>query len=129
MTQLRSFSHQIVVNSVDKIALSSFDDKRYIKDDGMKFIHFPRKFIISWTIAEEKLAYLICFPGVAVYLGIECRARGLYKKTFQEAGYRKTTPTLIPQSVYKFSYHFTLVKTSNHKIGAAYVICGRFTVL
>ena len=35
MSQLRSFNHQIVVNSVDKIALSSFDDKRYILDDGI----------------------------------------------------------------------------------------------
>ena len=40
MTQLRSFNHQIVVNSVDKIALSSFDDKRYILDDGINSLAY-----------------------------------------------------------------------------------------
>ena len=35
MTQLRSFNHQIIVNSVDKVALTSFDDKRYLLDDGI----------------------------------------------------------------------------------------------
>ena len=40
MTQLRSFNHQIVVNSVDKIALSSFDDKRYIMDDGINSLAY-----------------------------------------------------------------------------------------
>ena len=33
MTQLRSVGHQVVVNAVNKIALSCFDDKRYILDD------------------------------------------------------------------------------------------------
>ena len=35
MFQLKSFNHQIVVNSVEKIALSAFDDKRYILNDGI----------------------------------------------------------------------------------------------
>ena len=36
MTQLRSINHQIVVNRVNKIALSSYDDKRYLLDDGVQ---------------------------------------------------------------------------------------------
>ena len=35
MTQLRSKNHQIVVNRVHKVALSSYDDKRYILHDGI----------------------------------------------------------------------------------------------
>ena len=35
MFQLKSVNHQIVVNSVEKIALSAFDDKRYILNDGI----------------------------------------------------------------------------------------------
>ena len=33
MMQLRSVGYQIVVNAVNKVALSCFDDKRYILDD------------------------------------------------------------------------------------------------
>ena len=74
---------------------------------------FSRMFNISWRIAEDKLAYLICFTGRGgVLQGTECRARGLFKKKFQEAGILRTTPTFIPHSVNKFSYYFIIVKTS-----------------
>ena len=36
MTQLRSKNHQIVVNRVNKIAVSSYDDKRYLLEDGIR---------------------------------------------------------------------------------------------
>ena len=35
MTQLRSKNHQIVVSRVRKVALSSYDDKRYLLKDGI----------------------------------------------------------------------------------------------
>ena len=35
MFQLKSFKNQIVLNTVEKIALSVFDDKRYILNDGI----------------------------------------------------------------------------------------------
>ena len=35
MTQLRSKNHQIVVSRVHKVALSSYDDKRYLLNDGI----------------------------------------------------------------------------------------------
>ena len=35
MTQLRSKDHQIVVSRVHKVALSSYDDKRYLLNDGI----------------------------------------------------------------------------------------------
>ena len=40
MTQLRSTNHQIVVNRVNKIALSPFDDKRYLQEDGLRYLAF-----------------------------------------------------------------------------------------
>ena len=36
MTQLRSINHQIAVNRVNKIAVSSYDDKRFLLDDGVQ---------------------------------------------------------------------------------------------
>ena len=35
MTQLRSHCHQIVVNEIDKVAISSFDDKRFLLENGV----------------------------------------------------------------------------------------------
>ena len=38
--QLRSVGHQIVVNAVNKVALSCFDEKRYILDDTVSFLAY-----------------------------------------------------------------------------------------
>ena len=35
MTQLRPVNHQIIVNSVEKVAPTSFDDKHYLLDGGV----------------------------------------------------------------------------------------------
>ena len=40
MTQLKTVWHQIVVNSVNKIALSCLDDKRYILDDTVSSLAY-----------------------------------------------------------------------------------------
>ena len=40
MTQLKSVAHQIVVNPVNKIALSCFDDKRYTLDDTVSSVAY-----------------------------------------------------------------------------------------
>ena len=40
MTQLRSINHQIVVNRVNKTAPSSYDDKRYLVDDGVQSLAY-----------------------------------------------------------------------------------------
>ena len=40
MTQLRSTNHQIVINRVNKIALSCFDDKRYLLEDGLRSLAY-----------------------------------------------------------------------------------------
>ena len=40
MTQLRSSCHQILVNEVDKIAMSCFDDKRFVLDDGISSLAY-----------------------------------------------------------------------------------------
>ena len=40
MTQLRSTNHQIVVNRMKKIALSCFDDKRYLLEDGLRSLAY-----------------------------------------------------------------------------------------
>ena len=40
MTQMRSINPQIVVNRVNNIVLSSYDDKRYLLDDDVQsFAH------------------------------------------------------------------------------------------
>ena len=49
MTQLRSFNHQIIVNSVDKVALTSFDDKRYLLDDGISSLAHGHSAITSYN--------------------------------------------------------------------------------
>ena len=40
MTQLRSVGHQVVVNAVNKVALSCFDDKRYILDNTVSSLAY-----------------------------------------------------------------------------------------
>ena len=40
MTQLKSENHQIVVNRVNKIAVSSYDDKRYLLEDGVRSLAY-----------------------------------------------------------------------------------------
>ena len=40
MTQLRSHCDQIVVNEIDKVALSSFDDKRFLLGYGVSSLAY-----------------------------------------------------------------------------------------
>ena len=40
MTQLRSHCHQIVVNEIDKVAISSFDDKRFLLENGVSSLAY-----------------------------------------------------------------------------------------
>ena len=40
MTQLRSHCHQIVVNEIDKVAISSFDDKRFLLEHGVSSLAY-----------------------------------------------------------------------------------------
>ena len=40
MTQLKSVGHQIVVTSVNKIALNCFEDERYILDDTVSSLAY-----------------------------------------------------------------------------------------
>ena len=49
MAQLRSFNHQIVVNSVEKAALTAFDDKRYLLDDGIRSLAYGHYSIPACT--------------------------------------------------------------------------------
>ena len=47
MTQLKSENHQIVVNRVKKIAVSSYNDKRFLLEDGVRSLaygHYSLKF-------------------------------------------------------------------------------------
>ena len=40
MTQLRSHCHQIAVNKIDKVAISSFDDKRFLLENGVSSLAY-----------------------------------------------------------------------------------------
>ena len=65
MTQLKSESHQIVVNRVNKIAVSSYDDKRYLLEDGVRSLaygHYSlRKFDENGEFISDRLLFLKCF--------------------------------------------------------------------
>ena len=39
-TQLHSHYYQVVVNEIDKVASSSFDDKRYLLENGISFLAY-----------------------------------------------------------------------------------------
>ena len=40
MTQLKSENHQNVVNRVNKIGVSSYDDERYLLEDGVRSLAY-----------------------------------------------------------------------------------------
>ena len=58
MFQLKSFNHQIVVNSVEKIALSAFDDKRYILNDGIASLAYGHYAI---PVPDQGIFFLVFF--------------------------------------------------------------------
>ena len=47
MTQLRSSSHQICVNEIEKVAISCFDDKRFLLDDGLASLAYGHYAVLS----------------------------------------------------------------------------------
>ena len=54
MTQLRSKNNQIVVSRVHKVALSSYDDKRYLFNDGIHSLaygHYKGTAKQQWLIS------------------------------------------------------------------------------
>ena len=51
MTQLRSHCHQIVVNEIDKVAISSFDDKRFLLENGVSSLAYEH-YKISTPVDE-----------------------------------------------------------------------------
>ena len=60
MTQLRSHCHQIVVNEIDKVAISSFDDKRFLPENGVSSLAYGHyKFLNLLTKLQIKIQ--VCF--------------------------------------------------------------------
>ena len=64
MTQLRSHCHQIVVKEIDKVALSSFDDKRFLLENGVSSLAYGH-YKIGATFFEttDQQRGLLIFPG------------------------------------------------------------------
>ena len=59
MTQLRSSCHQILVNEFDKVALSSFHDKRLILDNGISSVTYGLyRIIFEAGLVFESMLYL-----------------------------------------------------------------------
>lgn len=50
MTQLKSENHQIVVNRVNKVAVSSYDDKRYLLQDGVRSLAYGHYSLENCTL-------------------------------------------------------------------------------
>ena len=63
MTQLRSHCHRIVVNEIDKVAVSSFDDKRFLLDNGVSlaYEHYKIESTFSDTTDRQTGRCLIMF--------------------------------------------------------------------
>ena len=72
-----------------------------LREISLHLGEFPRR---CWHI-------IFAFQGWLFTKGLTVDPEGCTKK-LQETGILRTTPTLIPHSVYKFSYHFISVKTS-----------------
>ena len=62
MTQLRSHCHQIVVNEIDKVAISSFDDKRFLleKKSLIFGIWALQNFCTCWRSYRSKFRSVFC---------------------------------------------------------------------
>ena len=58
MFQPKSSNHQIVVYSVEKIALSAFDDKRYIFNDGIASLAYGHYAI---PVPDQDICFLLFF--------------------------------------------------------------------
>ena len=64
MTKLRSHCHQIVVNEIDKVALSSFEDNRYLLENGVSSLAYGhyKNGATSFETTDQPRSLLI-FPG------------------------------------------------------------------
>jgi hypothetical protein len=47
MKMIRSFDHHIYTVNVNKVSLSAYDDKRFIRDDGIESYAYGHKAIVS----------------------------------------------------------------------------------
>ena len=76
MTQLRSHSHQIVVNEIDKVAVSSFDDKRFLLDNSVSSLaygHYKIGSFISDT-TDQRTGH--CFKMFAILRFLQPQSLG-----------------------------------------------------
>ena len=59
-TQLRSENHQIIDNRLSKVALSAFDDKRYLLGDGIQSVEYghvqPNQFRGMFLLLSKQLS-------------------------------------------------------------------------
>ena len=76
MTQLRSHCHQIVVNEVDKVAVSSFDDKRFLLDNGVFSLAYGHYKIGSTFSDTRDRQTGRCFKTVALLWFLQPQSLG-----------------------------------------------------
>ena len=70
MTQLRSHCHQIVVNEIDKVAISSFDDKRFLLENGVSSLaygHYKNSTPLDETIDQIQVCNF-CSTKIILHL-------------------------------------------------------------
>ena len=76
MTQLRSHCHQFVVNEIDKVAVSSFDDKRFLLDNGVSSLAYGHYKIGSTFSDTTDRQTGRCFKMVALLWFLQPQSLG-----------------------------------------------------
>ena len=76
MTQLHSHCHQIVVNAINKVAVSSFDDKRFLLDNGVSSLAYENYKIGSTFNDTRDRQTSRCFKIFAIFWFLQPQSLG-----------------------------------------------------
>ena len=110
MTQLRSHCHQIVVNEIDKVVVSSFDDKRFLLDNGVSSIAYGHYKIGSTFSDTTDQQTGQCFKMVALLWFLQPQSLGKSSHFFFCLDYSNGYDS---SSVYSNSTFFTSSSSSS----------------
>ena len=110
MTQLRSHCHQIVVNEIDKVAVTSIDDKRFLLDNGVSSLAYGHYKIGSTFSDTTDRQTGRCFKMVALHWFLQTQSLGNSSHFFFCLEYSNGNDS---SSVYSDSTFFTSSSSSS----------------